>query len=328
MYICASLAGLVLPAANGFYTEVEHKERLIIMFRRLISAFATCALIFSCTMGMALAAEDDSVVASINEHLITKDDFYGQMELLYGEKILTQLIADKLIEIAAEERGIVIPDEDVETQFEGIRSQYSSQTEFVQALWANNYTEASLKYYIKQAFILDFLAYENVIVTDEEVFAYFQDNKDSLGTPAQNRVSHILVTTKELADSIYSQLQAGADFAALAKEHSIDTASAVQGGDIGYISDKEVLIPGFREAMDMLAFGQISPPVKTEFGYHIIKITERTLAKPAELASQIYNIRSILAEQKARSYDEVVQDLYNEYKVSIKWDRYQHLGNI
>ena len=208
------------------------------MFRRLISAFATCALIFSCTMGMALATEDDNVVASINEHLISKDDFYGQMELIYGEKVLTQLIADKLIEIAAEERGILIPDEDVEAQFEGIRSQYSSQAEFLQALWANNYTEASLKYYIKQTFILDYLAYENVIVTDEEVFAYFQDNKDSLGTPAQNRVSHILVTTKELADSIYSQLQAGADFAALAKEHSIDTASAVQGGDIGYISDK------------------------------------------------------------------------------------------
>lgn len=298
------------------------------MFRKVIATLATCALIFTCTMGIALATEDDSIVATINDRPITKSTFYQQLELLYGEDLLTQLIADMLIEMAAEERGIVVPDNDIEIQFQQIRSQYSTQAEFLQALQANNYTEDSLRYRIKITYILDYLAYEGVIVTDQEVLAYFEANKDDLGTPAQNRVSHILVATEELANKIYGLLQAGGDFATLAKEYSLDTASTIDGGDIGYISDKEQLVPGFREAMNLLSIGQISTPVKTEYGYHIIKITERTLSKPAELANQLYNIRNILAQQKARSYDQVVQDLYNSSKISVKWERYKQLGNI
>ncbi len=101
------------------------------------------------------------------------------------------------------------------------------------------------------------------------------------------RFSHILVAAKELADSLYRELQQGGDFGILARTRSIDQASAVQGGDLGFLSWAARLEPTFRETAFALEIGEISEPIQTSFGWHIIKNEESRAATLPEDLSQL-----------------------------------------
>lgn len=87
------------------------------------------------------------------------------------------------------------------------------------------------------------------------------------------RASHILVSSQEKAKSILEEIKKGADFAKLAKKHS-ECPSSKKGGDLGFFS-KGRMVPEFEKAAFSLNPGEVSGPVKTEFGYHLIKVTGR-----------------------------------------------------
>jgi parvulin-like peptidyl-prolyl isomerase len=97
-----------------------------------------------------------------------------------------------------------------------------------------------------------------------------EDVKNQVKLREQRHARHILVNTSEQANKIWNELKAGADFATLAKNYSIDT-SATKGGDIGWVQLGQTIAP-FETALFNLSVGQISPPVKTQYGYHIIQL--------------------------------------------------------
>ena len=108
----------------------------------------------------------------------------------------------------------------------------------------------------------------NNIVTDDEIKKYFEDNKDEF---AKVDASHILVEDEQTANDIKSRLDNGEDFASLAKEYSKDTASAQNGGALGAFA-KGKMVKEFEDAAFSMKEGEISAPVKSQFGYHIIKV--------------------------------------------------------
>ncbi len=123
---------------------------------------------------------------------------------------------------------------------------------------------------------------KQVEVSEEEIESYYRDHQDLYGVPEQRRVAHILIAVSEggdeeaarkKAEEVYAKLRAGGDFATLAKEYSDDPGSASQGGDLGYI-EKGVLDPEFDDVAFSLAQGEVSEPVRTAFGYHIIRVEE------------------------------------------------------
>jgi peptidyl-prolyl cis-trans isomerase SurA len=122
---------------------------------------------------------------------------------------------------------------------------------------------------------------------------------------SQTHVRHILLKPDagmlpeesiKYADNIYQQLKAGKDFAAMAKKYSLDTASAVKGGDLGWVNSGE-LVPPFEKAMGSLAINQISHPVKTQFGWHIIQVLERKQKDDSD-AFKKQQVRQILQQRK------------------------------
>ncbi|MCR4432358.1 MAG: peptidylprolyl isomerase [Tepidanaerobacteraceae bacterium] len=117
----------------------------------------------------------------------------------------------------------------------------------------------------------------DVKVTDEDVRKYYDSNKDMFKLPAPEiRASHILVATEDEARKILDEIKAGKDFADLARKYSTDPGSKDKGGDLGYFG-KGTMDPEFEKAAFSLKQGEVSQPVKTQFGYHIIKVTgERT----------------------------------------------------
>jgi peptidyl-prolyl cis-trans isomerase D len=126
---------------------------------------------------------------------------------------------------------------------------------------------------------LDQLATQ-VTVTDAELHAAYDKSKASYVVPEKRHASHILITAtkddaadRKLADDVYAQAKAGKDFAALAKQYSKDPGSADKGGDLGW-ADRTTFVGPFSDALFGMSAGEIRGPVKTQYGYHIIRLDE------------------------------------------------------
>lgn len=143
-------------------------------------------------------------------------------------------------------------------------------------------------------------------VTDADVEAYYQAQAARYTTEERRRVSHILLESAEedkavaaKAEELLKQLQQGADFAELAKQHSADTVSAENGGDLDFIT-KDVMEPEFENAVYALAkAGDLSGVVKTSFGYHLIKLTEIEAGAVKPLAEVRAAITATVQQEKA-----------------------------
>ncbi|NYT26881.1 SurA N-terminal domain-containing protein [Candidatus Thiodubiliella endoseptemdiera] len=124
---------------------------------------------------------------------------------------------------------------------------------------------------------------KNIEVSEDELFNFYEDESVRFTTEEERKAQHILVESKILADSIVAEIKAGGDFTELAIKHSIDTGSKDNGGDLGFFG-LGVMVPEFESKVFSMKVGEVSVPVKTDFGYHIIKLTEikASAVKPFE----------------------------------------------
>ncbi len=148
-------------------------------------------------------------------------------------------------------------------------------------------------------------------IGDDELQSLYEEQKTSLGTPERRKISHILVAVEgadpsadaaalEKAKAALARLNKGEDFAKLAQELSSDTVSAKKGGDLGYL-EKDAQEESFTKAASSLAAGGVSEPVRTSFGYHLIKVTELIPAKYPSFAEVKESLRKSAQQNKAES---------------------------
>jgi len=160
---------------------------------------------------------------------------------------------------------------------------------------------------------------DTVRISDEDAKKYYEANKDKFKEPEKANVSHILVDNEAAAKDILAKLKGGADFAALAKEKSKD-ASKDKGGELGFIA-KGQTVPEFEQAAFALQPGQISDVIKTQFGYHIIKVTERQPEKIMaydDIKDQLKQM--MLSGKQKERFDMLLKDLKDKNKVVIYKD--------
>lgn len=150
-------------------------------------------------------------------------------------------------------------------------------------------------------------ARQKIAVTPREVETYYNQNIQQYQTPEQVRASHILLNTegkdaaavRTQAEALLAKVKAGADFAALAKEHSEDEASKVMGGDLDYFG-RGRMVPEFESAAFALEPGQVSDIVQTQYGFHIIKVVDRRPGSTRSLDEVRPQITEQLQFQKAQ----------------------------
>ena len=154
-------------------------------------------------------------------------------------------------------------------------------------------------------------------VTEQDAKNYYEKHKEDFAAVSQIRVSHILVKTEDEANKILDRLRKGEDFAKLAREKSIDTRTAKNGGDLGYIS-KGQLMPEIESVAARLRIGEVSEPIKTKAGYEIMKVTDKKMGKPIEFDKvQRVIMQRLAAEQQKEAFDSYVEQLKKSYKVEI-----------
>lgn len=215
----------------------------------------------------------DETVAKVNGVSISKNSLYDALVAAGGSQTLQGMISKELVKQESEKAGIKITDADIEKEMADIKKSFSSEEEFQAALTQYNMSLDELKQDMTVQAQLRKLLEPQVKVTDEDVKKYYDENLESLKTPEQIRASHILVKTKEEAETVLADLKNGGDFAAIAKEKSQDPGSKELGGDLDFFA-KGVMEESFETAAFALKVGELSSVVETSNGFHVIKLTD------------------------------------------------------
>jgi foldase protein PrsA len=235
----------------------------------------------------------------------------------------------------AEELGIEVTDKDVDKEVQGfIKERFDGKrADFEKALKEQGYTEKSLRETLYASVLsqklFDALT-KDVKVPEADIVAYYQQNSSSYGTPESRDVRHILVSekvgdevdfdaSKAEADRLYAELQAGGDFAALAKANSDDPGSKANGGKLTISRGQTV--PEFDKTSFDLKIGTISEPVKTTYGYHIIEaLSPVREAKTTPLSKVRASIKATLLQEKRSEFmTKWVEDLEKDYEGKVSY---------
>jgi peptidyl-prolyl cis-trans isomerase D len=201
--------------------------------------------------------------------------------------------ADKLKE------GVVVSDAEVATHFESNKEKYRIPE----------------KRKIKYALIDRQAIQQRTNVSAQEVQRYYDDNQQQYATPEQVRASHILLKTegkddaavKKQADDLLAKVKGGADFAALATKFSEDEVSATKGGDLDFFG-RGAMVKEFDDVAFTLKPGETSDVVKTQFGYHIIRVMEKKPASTRSLEESKVQIEEILKSERAQKEAERISN--------------------
>lgn len=254
-------------------------------------------------------------VATVGGEKISQEELNEILVRNYGEKTLEGMIDDKIIELEAKKEKITVSKEDIDEEFSNFVENAGGEDAFKAALEQSGMTEKQFKEDITQYLSIRKLIEPLVEVTDEEIESYFEENKESFGTQDEVEASHILVEDENLAKEIAEKLKDGGDFAELATEHSEDPGSAVNGGELGFFPRGEMM-PEFEEAAFSMEVGAISDLVKTDFGYHIIHVTDKKEAKEATLEDNKEDIKEALFEEKLNTeYATWLEKAREEYDI-------------
>jgi foldase protein PrsA len=257
----------------------------------------------------------EDVVAKVGSESISKDDLYSTLVNQYGDGALDTLIAEKIVKLESEKKDLTVKDSEIKKELENIKAQYDSEEAFKEALASSGADLDSVKENIKTYLLTEKLLKDRVKITDDQIKEYFEANKDTFAQKEQVEASHILVDDEKTAQEVKKKLDDGGDFAELAKEYSTDTSNADSGGELGYFGKGE-MVAEFDDKAFSMKKGEISEPVKTEFGYHIIKVTGKKEAKEAVLADHKDEIKDILFDQALQTeYGTWLAEKKKEYKI-------------
>lgn len=238
-----------------------------------------------------------------------------QLELVkqLREEAMDLVIEQELAAQAAEEEGIEADAEEVDKQIGELREVFDTDAQFRMKLEADGFTEESYRRHVERMaaakIYLDRVRMGVADVSDAEIEKFYAENERRLTLPVQVRVRHILLRWKPLGTQddraalrkqmqpILERARAGENFAALAREFSEDTSTRSAGGDTGFFGPG-TMVPAFEKAAYSLKVGEVSDPVSTDFGVHILKLEERQESRLLSLDEVREQLRNYLREQK------------------------------
>lgn len=283
------------------------------MKKYIIAASLSLGLIGLAACGSANT--DPEVIVETNAGNITKDDFYEALKQENGEKVLIDLVTMVVLEHKYD-----VSNEEVEAELDNLKERLGDAYE--DALEAQGVSEEDLFNDIRKGLLQEKAITDGIEVTDEEIEQYYERMKTEINA------KHILVEDEETAKEVIDKLNDGADFAKLAKEYSQDTASAESGGEIGPFSVGEMVQP-FEDAAYTLEIDKISEPIQSDFGYHVMIVTERKENDEdiGTLEDNKEDIRKSITERKIdpETAMQQIDDLIAETKIKVKIKEFENL---
>lgn len=283
--------------------------------------------------------DDKDVLATVNGKTILKNDYdkslayykdyveyqYGEgtweteatkgltYKEYYEDYVMDTMTYRLLLLDAAEKEGFTATEEDKQHELENFKVYFQNDEDYKAYLQQSGMTEVNLLKELEKDIMINHYVLEkieNLKPTDDELKTIFDDLKMN----EQIKASHILVNTEEEAQKVIERINKGEDFAALAKELSVDLGSGANGGDLDYFNYAKMVQP-FSEAAFALEIGEVSAPVQTDFGYHIIKLTDKIVDEDINVESE----KDQLTEYyKTFKYEDLLEELENKAEIVKK----------
>jgi len=251
------------------------------------------------------AFNGDETVAKVGDKEITKEALYEKLVATSGAATLDAMISNEVVSQEAEKAKVEVTQEEIDVEMAVYEEQYGGAEALEQALASSGMSIADLEEEMKNYLKVEKIIGPDIEITDEQISTYFEENKETFEQASKVEANHILVETQEEADKVKSELDDGGDFAELAAEYSIDTSNAENGGALGEFGAGE-MTPEFEEAAFSLKVDEISQPVETDYGFHIIQVTGKTEATEANLENSKEQIKETL-------FDEALNTKYAEW---------------
>lgn len=298
------------------------------------------------------AAAEQKTAAQVNGKTITYRDldteFHARTQVPFEtvqddpraqtlrKQILEQLIDEEILLGEANRRKLQVTAAMVDERFEHIRSRFPSEEAFDQALSSRGITTQKLKANIHEGLlrqqIIDQEVLQKVSVSPEELQSFFREHKDDYVQEEAVHARHILfrVATdaspeddqkaQNRATAVLAKAKKGEDFAKLAAEFS-EGPTKDRGGDLGYFG-RGKMVKAFEDAAFKLKVGEISDPVRTRFGYHLIKVEDRKDAKRLSYEEAEGRVKQKVTEEKAIAlYRKFVTTLRSKAKVTVNLEQ-------
>ncbi len=233
------------------------------------------------------------------ESLILKELTQNQIKFnLLNSSFITPIALDKLQKINDQERSF--------SYFQIETNDYLDNVSVSNADVEKYFTENNDTFIEPQKVKVNFIELEaeeiakDISISEDELESLYEEEQDRFSTEEERKAQHILVETEETANKVLDLINNGLNFADLSKEYSIDTGSKDKAGDLGYFT-KGVMVPEFESTVFEMSEGQISSPIKSDFGYHIIKLNsvkESTLKSFSSVRDELVSLATDKAAQK------------------------------
>lgn len=287
-------------------------------------------------------AEDPPPLIRINEQAISKAAFLAEFERSLQKdqplsdiereelqrSFLVQLIDRELIHAEARRRNVAPSQADVEAALLSYREDYPG-TSFEAMLQERGLTLEAWREELKDSLImeklLDQAVYASVDVSDDEVTAYYDANRDQFDRPAQVRARQIVVADEARGQEVLALLRQGRPFSEVAAEFSL-SPDAQQGGDLGFFGHGE-MPPEFDAVVFDLPVNRLSDLVKSEYGYHIFLVEEKRPAARLRKQDAAEEIRLLLeGGKKEEHYLGWLQELRARAVIAVDWAQLEGSG--
>lgn len=305
-----------MPSKREFTKRITDKIRSVSFMKKYALAATLAAGVLTLSACNSSSQADDSeVVVETKNGNVTKEEFYNELKDRYGEQVLHEMVVTEVLDDEYE-----VTDKEVEKEVQNYKDQYGQQ--FGQALQQMGFnSEKDFKNVIRYSLLQEKAATANIEITDEEI----QKRYDRMKTEIE--ASHILLETEEKAKEVMKKVEEGdKSFSELAKEYSTGPTGK-KGGQLGFFGTGK-MDPTFEDAAYSLEVGEVSKPVKTQFGWHIIKVTDKRENKDVKSLDKMKDqIKRELRNQKLDKnkakgdIDQMIKDA----NVDIKIDEFKDL---
>ena len=320
------------------------------MYRKLAAVLPVTLMLMMMFSSIAVAAETDKIaivngkaisndayekeISRINNQLAAQGKQIAETEMAEIKKqVIENLISMELLYQTCLEKGVTADQTMVDNEWAKVKAKYPDEKDLAKALTDLKVTEATVKDEIKKGLTINKYIEQNfvekTVIPESEAKSFYDNNATQFVKPESVRASHILLLVEPTADEtqkkavraeiekIQAKIKAGGDFATLAKENSKDPGSAEKGGDLGFFTKGQMVKP-FEDAAFALAPGAVSDIVGTDYGYHIIKVTEKQPAGKYSFDEVKVNLTKYLKDTKVKKdLGDFVKGLRDKAKVEI-----------
>jgi len=295
-------------AGFGGFKGIPKMQMLLGVIGLLVVALVTLGIIM---LQQPLGAEDETHVAIVDGEPISEKELYEAMYMQGGREILEQLVTRKLILGEAENLGISVSEAELDEEIDMVVEEnfQGSEEQLTMALEQYGLSLESFREDARLNLLARKIIEEQTDFSEEEARDFFEDNRYLFDQPEEVEARHILLESEEDAKEVAELLEQGGDFVELAAEYSTDASNKDQGGNLGFF-ERGAMVEEFEEAAFSLDVGEVSEPVATDFGYHIIEVLdyrEEVSASFEEVEDQV--LETMLDQQIPVAVNELIQSL-------------------